>query len=82
MSKCSICNDKVDLDSGGVIGEMGIIPVNLCVWCDSSLRSLYIDIIEDEELFEDGELELSEVLNKIKYHLFEEGDWAIIRRTR
>ena len=37
--------------------------------------------IPDEELFEDGELELSEVLNKIKYHLFVQGDWKIMRRN-
>ena len=37
--------------------------------------------IPDEELIEDGELELSEVLNKIKARVFIEGDWKIIRRT-
>ena len=40
------------------------------------------EAIEDEELFEDGELELSEVLNKIKARVFIEGDWKIIRRTK
>jgi len=36
--------------------------------------------IPDEELFEDGELELSEVLNKIKSRVFIDGDWKIMRR--
>ena len=38
------------------------------------------EAIEDEELFEDGELELSEVLNKIKSRVFIDGDWILIRR--
>jgi len=36
--------------------------------------------IPDEDLFEDGELELSEVLNKIKSRVFIDGDWALVRR--
>ena len=38
--------------------------------------------IPDEDLFEDGELELSEVLNKIKSRIFIDGDWTLIRRKR
>ena len=36
--------------------------------------------VPEEELFEDGELELSEVLNKIKSRVFEIGDWKKTRR--
>ena len=36
--------------------------------------------IPDEDLWEDGELKLGEVFDKINYHLFHEGDWKLIRR--
>jgi len=37
--------------------------------------------VPDEDLWEDGELEMSEVLNKIKAHVLVEGGWKLIRRT-
>ena len=36
--------------------------------------------IPDEDLWEDGELKLGEVLDKINYHLLKMGDWKLIRR--
>ena len=36
--------------------------------------------IADEDLWQDGELKLGEVFDKINYHLFVEGDWKLIRR--
>ena len=36
--------------------------------------------IPQEELWEDGELDLSEVQNKTLDHLFVEGDWILVRR--
>ena len=36
--------------------------------------------IPDEELWEDGELKLGEVFDKINYHLFVEGNWKLMRR--
>ena len=36
--------------------------------------------IPTEDLFQDGELEMSEVLNKIKAHVLIEGNWKLIRR--
>ena len=36
--------------------------------------------VPDEDLFEDGELELSEVLNKIKDKVLILGNWKLIRR--
>ena len=38
--------------------------------------------IPDEDLWEDGELEMSEVLNKIKAHVLVEGGWKLIRRIK
>ncbi len=36
--------------------------------------------IPQEELWEDGELSLSEVQDKVIYHTLDEGDWVIVRR--
>ena len=36
--------------------------------------------VPDEDLWEDGELKLGEVFDKINYHLLEEGDWKLIRK--
>ena len=48
---------------------------------DSLEEQLFLwEDVPDEELFEDGELELSEVLNKIQSRVFEIGDWKITRR--
>ena len=37
--------------------------------------------IPDEDLWEDGELKLGEVFDKINYHLFVKGDWKLIKET-
>jgi len=36
--------------------------------------------IEDEELWEDGEITDKQVRDKIFFHLFHTGDWKLIRR--
>ena len=37
MSKCSICNEKFDLDSeGGTEGVFGTLPVSFCPTCLTS----------------------------------------------
>ena len=36
--------------------------------------------VPQEDLWEDGELDLSEVQNKTLDHLFVEGDWILVRR--
>ena len=36
--------------------------------------------VPQEDLWEDGELKLGEVFDKINYHLLEEGDWKLIRK--
>ncbi len=40
----------------------------------------YWEEVPDEDLWQDGELKLGEVFDKINYHLFVEGDWKLIRR--
>jgi len=49
---------------------------------DEIFKLKHWEHIPDEDLFEDGELELSEVLNKIKARVFIECDWTLIRRKR
>ena len=36
--------------------------------------------IEDEELYEDGEINDKQVKDKIFFHLFHTGEWKLIRR--
>ena len=38
---CSLCNSDFDLDSGGITGTMGIVPVAFCCWCRSSLFDMH-----------------------------------------
>jgi hypothetical protein len=40
----------------------------------------YWEEVLDEDLWEDGELKLGEVFDKINYHLFVKGNWRLIRR--
>ena len=42
--KCSICDDDVDLDDGGIAGEFGILPVAFCVWCLASMKDMFEQI--------------------------------------
>jgi len=37
--------------------------------------------IPDEDLWEDGELKLGEVFDKINYHLFIKGNWKLIKES-
>tara|TARA_R100000664_G_C2732839_1_gene123011 strand:- start:791 stop:1150 length:360 start_codon:yes stop_codon:yes gene_type:complete len=44
-------------------------------------EQLYLwEEVPSEDLWEDGELKLGEVFDKINYHLFVEGDWKLMRR--
>jgi len=36
--------------------------------------------IPNEELWEDGEINLKQLEEKILYHVLEEGDWVVVRR--
>ena len=49
---------------------------------DEIFKLKHWEYIPDEDLFEDGELELSEVLNKIKSSIIIDGDRTLIRSKR
>lgn len=39
---CSICDSEMDLEGrGGIAGEFGVIPVQFCEWCYSSLMDMF-----------------------------------------
>ena len=73
------------------INEMLEIEVNLTqgdlVYMDMFNR--YIELydrikkdweeVQQEDLWEDGELKLDEVFDKINYHLFHKGDWKLVK---
>tara|TARA_R100000664_G_C2743739_1_gene131866 strand:+ start:658 stop:819 length:162 start_codon:yes stop_codon:yes gene_type:complete len=49
---------------------------------DEIFKLKHWEHIPDEDLFEDGELKIDEVFDKINYHIFVKGDWTLIRRKR
>ena len=46
-------------------------------FAESSLEQLEREI-PDEQLWEDGELKLGEVMDKIHYHVIFKGDWKVV----
>ena len=40
---CSICESPVDEDEG-IVGEFGILPVQFCCWCYSSITDMVIQM--------------------------------------
>ena len=57
---CSICDSPVDEDEG-IVGEFGILPVQFCCWCYSSITDMVIQM----QGFDDVEL-LQERIDNIK----------------
>ncbi len=57
---CSICESPVDEDEG-IVGEFGILPVQFCCWCYSSITDMVIQM----QGFDDVEL-LQERIDNIK----------------
>ena len=47
----------------------------------SKLNTGRYEFLEDEELFEDGELKDDQVYNKVINHVFYIGDWVVMRRV-
>ena len=45
----------------------------------SKLNTGKYELIEDEELFEDGECSIDDVRAKILYHVLQIGDWVVMR---
>ena len=40
---CSICDSPME-DDEGIVGEFGILPVQFCCWCYSSLTDMVIQM--------------------------------------
>jgi|TARA_R110000737_G_scaffold276224_1_gene283082 hypothetical protein len=39
--ECTICSSDVDIENrGGVIGEIGILPVAFCEWCYAGIDDM------------------------------------------
>ena len=42
MEKCSLCGSEFDMESeGGIAGDIGIMPVQFCVWCKAGLCDMH-----------------------------------------
>ena len=41
--ECSICDSPME-DDEGIVGEFGILPVQFCCWCYSSLTDMVIQM--------------------------------------
>ena len=41
--ECSICDAPME-DDEGIVGEFGILPVQFCCWCYSSLTDMVIQM--------------------------------------
>tara|TARA_R100000084_G_scaffold108897_1_gene72997 strand:- start:513 stop:713 length:201 start_codon:yes stop_codon:yes gene_type:complete len=52
--ECSICDSPMDEDEG-IVGEFGILPVQFCCWCYSSLTDMVIQMqgFDDIELLQE-----------------------------
>ena len=40
---CSICDSPME-DDEGIVGEFGILPVQFCCWCYSSVTDMVIQM--------------------------------------
>ena len=58
--KCSICDSPIDEDEG-IVGEFGMLQVQFCCWCYSSITDMVIQM----QGFDDVEL-LQERIDNIK----------------
>ena len=52
--ECSVCNAPMDEDEG-IVGEFGILPVQFCCWCYSSITDMVIQIqgLDDIDLLQE-----------------------------
>ena len=37
--------------------------------------------VPEEQLWEDGELKWDEVMDKLNYHVLQQGDWLLVRKV-
>ena len=48
---CSICEGDFDLDGeGGIVGDLGMLPVAFCPFCLSGVTDLAEQLMEGEEM--------------------------------
>ena len=48
---CSICEGDFDLDGeGGIVGDLGVLPVAFCPFCLSGVTDLAEQLMEGEEM--------------------------------
>ena len=59
--KCSICDSPMEEDEG-IVGEFGILPVQFCCWCYSSLTDMVIQMqrFDDIDILKERIEELKE----------------------
>ena len=52
--ECSVCNSPMEEDEG-IVGEFGILPVQFCCWCYSSITDMVIQIqgLDDIDLLQE-----------------------------
>jgi len=44
--ECSVCSSEVEEE--GIIGEFGILPVQFCCWCYSSITDMVMQLNKEE----------------------------------
>jgi hypothetical protein len=52
--ECSVCNSPMEEDEG-IVGEFGILPVQFCCWCYSSITDMVIQMqgLDDIDLLQE-----------------------------
>ena len=52
--ECSVCNSPMEEDEG-IVGEFGILPVQFCCWCYSSITDMVIQVqgLDDIDLLQE-----------------------------
>lgn len=61
---CSLCSSEYSDDEGGVSGYFGIIAVDFCSWCYSSMSDM-VDKCEQWEMVEIYENEYSSAMHNV-----------------
>ena len=61
-SVCTVCESPLDEENGDIIGDFGIIPVGVCVWCIPGLVDMVIQLqgFDDKHVLEERLNDLAE----------------------
>jgi len=49
LPKCEICSYEVNVNAGGISGNIGRLPISFCSMCISSIIGMLVDKSEKEE---------------------------------